>query len=227
LVADHQLQRLLEECSHDCITRMQIASGATEELLGAEQGPSVFHLASALLDECRALGLGSRHAARLGVDAVLSCHAVEETVKSAAAAVHMAAVITEARGSHTPVSSKLDMLDRMGYGECALGVFCMLAKWCQRIRFKIGRHAPTRAPRHACCRCCSGCRLRRRTQIGRGRGGEIDRRKRGVEGGGAGMWRRARQKVWRAERSRSKRSALLLLQRRWQAERATLCEVQC
>ena len=125
VVESYRLRQLVEECAHDCSARMQIASSAAEDALQTE-GASVFRLAGSLLEECEVAGLGCRHAARLALEAVFSCHLPDHAIKPAAAAVHETAL--DARGDEgASVSRILDALDLAGVSECALNALCVLA----------------------------------------------------------------------------------------------------
>ena len=72
------IQALLEECAAETECRMQRATEAAATQLAA--AASVHEASALLLREAQANGLSGRHACRLALEAVLSCHALPLTL---------------------------------------------------------------------------------------------------------------------------------------------------
>ena len=72
------LRALLEECAAETECRMQRATEAAATQLAA--AASVHEASALLLREAQANGLSGRHACRLALEAVLSCHALPLTL---------------------------------------------------------------------------------------------------------------------------------------------------
>ncbi|KAL1511273.1 hypothetical protein AB1Y20_006081 [Prymnesium parvum] len=110
-------RQLLEECLHDGECRMDLAGRAAAAALAASA--SVFDLAGRLADECFAVGLARRHAARLAVEGVLSAHAAEARAKATAAALERSVRAAD-------VAQLLACLEAARLGACALNVLSVL-----------------------------------------------------------------------------------------------------
>jgi hypothetical protein len=108
---------LLEGCAADAEARMELAADAAAARI---EGSSVYELVRIVEEEALALGLASRHAVRLSVEAVLSHGSSASHAKELAAAVH------EAASGEAPVRHVLSLLASEGADARALNVLSVL-----------------------------------------------------------------------------------------------------